>query len=348
MPHVAPELTPLEPRQWVKTSSPWSRNGEGPRRPRHEMFGQAEGTPGEGQRKGGRETRPIAPLIHDAESAYDATMATTKRTRNASGTGPSHSKRSNSKKTPGPKKRAAHGTSRSAAKVTPTRSTSKRGTKGTAARDPKPVARAASKTSARAASKTPARAANKAPARAANKAPARAANKAPARAASKTPARAANKAPARAANKTLARVGTRMTKNPGTGSTRKQAIVARNKGASAGGRRQSDVRRRDGTGHIDPKYAADLLAQGGTSDRDEDPSGFIAQPRSGDDLAENLAEEFVASATSGENQEEEVLDQEVPEERGGPFVESTAGAEFAWGTDASNPKDAKREPFPTT
>jgi hypothetical protein len=229
-------------------------------------------------------------------------------------------------------------------------------TKGTAARDPKPVARAASKTSARAASKTPARAANKAPARAANKAPARAANKAPARAAnkaparaaSKTPARAANKAPARAANKTLARVGTRMTKNPGTGSTRKQAIVARNKGASAGGRRQSDVRRRDGTGHIDPKYAADLLAQGGTSDRDEDPSGFIAQPRSGDDLAENLAEEFVASATSGENQEEEVLDQEVPEERGGPFVESTAGAEFAWGTDASNPKDAKREPFPTT
>jgi hypothetical protein len=108
------------------------------------------------------------------------------------------------------------------------------------------------------------------------------------------------------------------------------------------------VRRRDGSGHIDPRYAAELLAQRGTSDRDEDGSGFLGHPRSGDDLAENLGEEFVASATSGENQEEEVLDQEVPEERGGPFVESTGGTEFAWGTDASNPKNAKREPFPTT
>jgi hypothetical protein len=108
------------------------------------------------------------------------------------------------------------------------------------------------------------------------------------------------------------------------------------------------VRRRDGTGHIDPRYAADLLAQRGTSDRDDAGPGFVENPRSGDDLAENLAEEFVASATSGENQEEEVLDQEVPEERGGPFVESSGGTEFGWGTDDSNPKSAKREPFPTT
>ncbi len=67
-----------------------------------------------------------------------------------------------------------------------------------------------------------------------------------------------------------------------------------------------------------------------------------------DDLVEELGEEFVAEATSAEHEAEQVLDQEVPEDRGGPFVETTAEDEFAYGTDASNPKGAKREPFPTT
>jgi hypothetical protein len=108
------------------------------------------------------------------------------------------------------------------------------------------------------------------------------------------------------------------------------------------------VRRRDGAGHIDPRYARDLLAQSGESDRDDDLRSFVERPRSKDVLAENFGEEFVASATSGENQEEELLEREVPEEHGGPFVETTSGQEFADGTDASNPKGAKREPFPTT
>jgi hypothetical protein len=90
------------------------------------------------------------------------------------------------------------------------------------------------------------------------------------------------------------------------------------------------------------------LDQSGVSDRDEGPGGFIERPRSKDSLAENFGEEFVQSATSGENQEEELLEREVSEEHGGPFVETTSGTEFAGGTDASNPKDAKREPFPTT
>jgi len=140
------------------------------------------------------------------------------------------------------------------------------------------------------------------------------------------------------------------TKSAGSRVAKRRPVRAQAKGvrtAAAAGT-QPALRRRDGAGHIDPGYAADLLAQRGVSDRDQDPAGFIERPRSGDDLAENLGEEFVESATSGENQEEEVLDQEVPEERGGPFVESTAGTEFAWGTDASNPKGAKREPFPTT
>jgi hypothetical protein len=106
------------------------------------------------------------------------------------------------------------------------------------------------------------------------------------------------------------------------------------------------VRRRDGSGHIDPKYAAELMAKSGG--HEDEGTAFITKSRSNDDLAETFGEEFVETVTSGESREEDVLNQVVPEERGGPFVESTAGTEFAEGTDASNPKGAEREPFPTT
>jgi len=75
---------------------------------------------------------------------------------------------------------------------------------------------------------------------------------------------------------------------------------------------------------------------------------FLDGLHSRDDLAEELGEETVEAMTSGEYQMEDVLDQVVEEERGGPFVESTAGIEFAEGTDPSNPPDATREPFPKT
>jgi hypothetical protein len=42
-----------------------------------------------------------------------------------------------------------------------------------------------------------------------------------------------------------------------------------------------------------------------------------------DDLAEELGEESVEAATSGQYQAEENLNEEVPEETGGPFVERT-------------------------
>jgi hypothetical protein len=106
------------------------------------------------------------------------------------------------------------------------------------------------------------------------------------------------------------------------------------------------IRRRDGSGHLDPKYAAKLRRLSGAPAPKED--NFVDGSRSKDDLAEILAEQFVERATTGEEEAEEMLDQEVPEERGGPFVPSTAGAEFAEGTDPSNPKGSKREPFPTT
>jgi hypothetical protein len=66
-----------------------------------------------------------------------------------------------------------------------------------------------------------------------------------------------------------------------------------------------------------------------------------------DDLAEELAEGFVGSATSGEDQRPDSRDLVVDEELGGPFITTPARLEFAKGTDLSNPKDAEREPFPS-
>ncbi len=86
--------------------------------------------------------------------------------------------------------------------------------------------------------------------------------------------------------------------------------------------------------------------------RPDDGNAFIPDPQggpalAGDDLAEELAEQFVASATSAEETMPDELDQEVPEEIGGPFIVSDAGREFASGTDASNPRGSVREPMPS-
>jgi hypothetical protein len=106
-------------------------------------------------------------------------------------------------------------------------------------------------------------------------------------------------------------------------------------------------RRYDRPGHLDPKYAAELRAQSGVEEKD--PRAFLDGPRSPtDDLAEERGEEVVEKATTGEDAGEESLDQRVPEEDGGPFVETSGAQEFAEGADASNPKGAFREPFPTT
>jgi hypothetical protein len=68
----------------------------------------------------------------------------------------------------------------------------------------------------------------------------------------------------------------------------------------------------------------------------------------GDTLAEELGEAFVRGATSGEDDHEDVADEVVVEESGGPFVETSSEEEIATGHDASNPPGATREPFPTS
>ncbi len=79
-----------------------------------------------------------------------------------------------------------------------------------------------------------------------------------------------------------------------------------------------------------------------------DANAFIHSSRhSKDDLAEALGEQFLSSATSGEEAGEDAMNEEVAEEAGGPFVITSAGSEFAEGTDSSNPRDAKRAPVPS-
>jgi hypothetical protein len=89
--------------------------------------------------------------------------------------------------------------------------------------------------------------------------------------------------------------------------------------------------------------------------RPDDGSAFLPDPYARDappavapdDLAEQLAEDAVKTATTGEDQH--TLDHEsvVDEENGGPFVQVSAATEIAHDEDATNPPDATREPLPT-
>ncbi|HEY2513024.1 MAG TPA: hypothetical protein VGI39_19285 [Polyangiaceae bacterium] len=108
------------------------------------------------------------------------------------------------------------------------------------------------------------------------------------------------------------------------------------------------VRRRDATGHLDPRYAADLRARSLAENPQDNKRAFLTSARSSDSLSEGLGEEWVAAATSGEDDAGEVRDQRVPEEVGGPFVITSGSTEFAPGIDESNPVQATREPFPKT
>ncbi len=108
------------------------------------------------------------------------------------------------------------------------------------------------------------------------------------------------------------------------------------------------VKRRDATGHLDPRYAADLrLRSLEYAPRPEEASAFVDKTRSRESLAELVGEEFVEAATTGEDVRLETHDRRTPEDEGGPFVVTRGRDEFARGSDESNPEDATREPFPT-
>jgi hypothetical protein len=96
---------------------------------------------------------------------------------------------------------------------------------------------------------------------------------------------------------------------------------------------------------------APSLVPTGRRGRTDDGTAFMPDPEGGpariaDSLAENLAEEYLESATRGDDSVEEALEAIVPEEIGGPFLETSASDEFADGLDAANPEDAEAEPLP--
>ncbi len=179
--------------------------------------------------------------------------------------------------------------------------------------------------------------------KAAKKSTARARKAAPARKAAKKRAAAA-KAPKRAVRAAACK--------PAKAKTRARARASAKPKTSAKPRARAKavakppIQRRDRPGHIDPKYARELRQH--SEPPEADPESFFGGPRASDDLSEEMGEEVVATATTGEYEAEDVREQDVPEEVGGPFVETTAREEFGHGTDASNPKGASREPFPRT
>jgi hypothetical protein len=110
------------------------------------------------------------------------------------------------------------------------------------------------------------------------------------------------------------------------------------------------VKRRDATGHLDPRYSRELLekAREGHDESEQSSHAFISGTAPREELADELGESFVESATSGEEQEQERHERTIAAESGGPFVPTSGSQEFAGGTDESNIADATREPFPRT
>jgi len=77
------------------------------------------------------------------------------------------------------------------------------------------------------------------------------------------------------------------------------------------------------------------------------PDSEGGRPSGRDDLAELLAENFVESATRGNEAFEDDLERALPDEVGGPFVITDADEELADDVDASNPPDAEVAGLPT-
>jgi|SRR5882724_1881829 len=108
------------------------------------------------------------------------------------------------------------------------------------------------------------------------------------------------------------------------------------------------VIRRDATGHLDPEYERKLREASLENKKRDDDKAFLGPTAASDELAEELGETFVQAATSGADAEGDRHERVMEEELGGPFVPSTAGQEFAGGTDESNIPEATREALPRT
>ena len=107
--------------------------------------------------------------------------------------------------------------------------------------------------------------------------------------------------------------------------------------------RAGSVEHRNGAGHLDPTYEAELRARVRDRARKTGARAFVSGTCSTDASAEESGQEFVMTVTIGENGGEGGNDEESS-----PFVDTSARVEFAYDTDESNPADGTREPFPTS
>ena len=107
------------------------------------------------------------------------------------------------------------------------------------------------------------------------------------------------------------------------------------------------LRRRDGSGHINPEYACRSSRGEVATARKKTRCRFFEQPIVRDEVAEEFGEEFVETVTGAQDEGQDVLNRKISRRRaGGPFVETTAGTEFASGTDVGpNLKEATRRFF---
>jgi hypothetical protein len=112
--------------------------------------------------------------------------------------------------------------------------------------------------------------------------------------------------------------------------------------------KRTPASRRDGSGHLNPEYEAHLLALSRAGRDRGEQAAFVDSTTNSDPGADELAYEYVESATAAQSEGQEMLDRYMPEEEGGPFVETSAQTEFATDSDAPNIEGATREPFPTT
>jgi hypothetical protein len=101
----------------------------------------------------------------------------------------------------------------------------------------------------------------------------------------------------------------------------------------------------DNTGHLDPQRVERLSER--ASESSKRPEQAFVGTEAEDDLAEELGEGVVFAMTTGEDAIGDDFNHDVEEDWGGPFLETTASKEFAFGFDESNIEDATREPFPT-
>lgn len=86
--------------------------------------------------------------------------------------------------------------------------------------------------------------------------------------------------------------------------------------------------RRDATGHMNPDYERDLLALSGRHGVAEPPA-FVNAPNTRDEFAEAFGEGAVLAMTTGADGEQQLFDQVVTEEWGGPFIVTPSRIELA-------------------